>query len=1001
MVKNKEQNPKTRSTSGITMLALVITIIVLLILAAVSVATLTGENGILTRAQQAKIETEKAAIEEQIRLAILSAKTKAMGGNITIQDVLEELDKAGVDYETEEGEGGTSITVDGDYVFDLTEKDGDIDEPSFQGTVDKPKPKIGITETNYEENTIQVKVSTRRNEQGSLEFYIKEEGQGDYEKKETIENAPEEYTYTFEVADKTKTYRIKVVALAKNGETAQTEITVVGIPTLSSSNTTFTYTPTTATNQPVTATITIRNINTADYALQYSIANPDEESSWKDYTKAITLTQNGSVYARLKDKKKGQAGKYTKIGEIENIDRTGPVFEENQPTATATTNSITITGSATDEANEMGIYQYGLGVPTTDGQIKWTWEPENGTTETEHTFDKLTQGITYSIQMKATDSLGNETESEIKTIKTDDVPGLQEEITDETTGLKTGNTAFAYNPSTWTNGETVGITATIDEQQVDKTKYDTIQYKTEKTGESGEVKDWTTYPTRGISLTRNQKIYLRVIDSTGQYADIYATGNVDKIDRNPPEEFEITAEVTSGIELKDASDEIKQKYQFIKNMTANEETFYLYSNNVSAGDIFYCSEGKDGYNAVIKEGYYRAVQTTQDKVYIYSPFVDTNYFEYLGESYLLSAVTVKGSTTDKPTEEYPASGMATYQFGISKDGGQNWEWEPKTKDEEGREVIGKPAVGNQDCSYTFDELVIGTNYQFKMKSIDNAGNERDSKIKEFLITNATNIANSSDKSQYYGATVTNYTCTNSAGVNNWKIFYADTSHIYLIADDYIASNYAPNGKGGSAIYVNDTPYKLSMQNVINDYSTGSDEITDEDIKALNKEYFTQGCTSNQDNMRGVAYMLDTNIWSGFKGEKAKYAVGGPTIEMFINSYNQKYKTNYQLRIGGNDTEKNYGYEVSTDGGATYDSSLLDGIFDKNDSLYTLLDQSKASAFWIASPATRAWWASWYAYAGGGIVADGYNSPRVGFRPLVCLNSNVQLEKTADETFIIK
>ena len=42
---------------GITLIALVITIIVLLILAAVSIATLTGEHGILTRAQDAKEET--------------------------------------------------------------------------------------------------------------------------------------------------------------------------------------------------------------------------------------------------------------------------------------------------------------------------------------------------------------------------------------------------------------------------------------------------------------------------------------------------------------------------------------------------------------------------------------------------------------------------------------------------------------------------------------------------------------------------------------------------------------------------------------------------------------------------------------------------------------------------------------------------------------------------------------------------------------------------------
>ena len=53
---------------GITLIALVITIIVLLILAGVSIATLTGENGILTRAQDAKVETRGAAVEEIVEL---------------------------------------------------------------------------------------------------------------------------------------------------------------------------------------------------------------------------------------------------------------------------------------------------------------------------------------------------------------------------------------------------------------------------------------------------------------------------------------------------------------------------------------------------------------------------------------------------------------------------------------------------------------------------------------------------------------------------------------------------------------------------------------------------------------------------------------------------------------------------------------------------------------------------------------------------------------------
>ena len=54
-----------RNEKGITLIALVITIIVLLILAGVSIAMLTGENGILTQAQRAKEETEEAQANEE------------------------------------------------------------------------------------------------------------------------------------------------------------------------------------------------------------------------------------------------------------------------------------------------------------------------------------------------------------------------------------------------------------------------------------------------------------------------------------------------------------------------------------------------------------------------------------------------------------------------------------------------------------------------------------------------------------------------------------------------------------------------------------------------------------------------------------------------------------------------------------------------------------------------------------------------------------------------
>ena len=68
-------NINKQNTRGITLIALVITIIVLLILAGVSISMLTGTNGILTQAQNAKQVTEESAEKEKRQLSQVEAST--------------------------------------------------------------------------------------------------------------------------------------------------------------------------------------------------------------------------------------------------------------------------------------------------------------------------------------------------------------------------------------------------------------------------------------------------------------------------------------------------------------------------------------------------------------------------------------------------------------------------------------------------------------------------------------------------------------------------------------------------------------------------------------------------------------------------------------------------------------------------------------------------------------------------------------------------------------
>ena len=100
---------------GITLIALVITIIVLLILAGVSIAMLTGQNGILTQAQNAKTTTENKSAEEKVKLSVMGAR--ADDGTLTVGKLRTELANYGG---TVEGDAfsvtaivdGKSFTVD-------------------------------------------------------------------------------------------------------------------------------------------------------------------------------------------------------------------------------------------------------------------------------------------------------------------------------------------------------------------------------------------------------------------------------------------------------------------------------------------------------------------------------------------------------------------------------------------------------------------------------------------------------------------------------------------------------------------------------------------------------------------------------------------------------------------------------------------------------------------------------------------------------------------------
>ena len=92
---------KVKGNKGITLVALVITAIVLLILAGITISALSGENGIIQRAVEARTQTDIANVKEQARLDIIELQMDKLGEEITEEELETILLKYGSFEESE------------------------------------------------------------------------------------------------------------------------------------------------------------------------------------------------------------------------------------------------------------------------------------------------------------------------------------------------------------------------------------------------------------------------------------------------------------------------------------------------------------------------------------------------------------------------------------------------------------------------------------------------------------------------------------------------------------------------------------------------------------------------------------------------------------------------------------------------------------------------------------------------------------------------------------
>lgn len=108
------------NNKGVSLVALVITIIVLLILVSVTMAFGLGDNGIITKAQEAREKTNRSQAQEFIKTKIASLQT-IKEGQASIEDI-EEINDDNIEIKYYEGSSTADIAYNKQYIFTIDNK---------------------------------------------------------------------------------------------------------------------------------------------------------------------------------------------------------------------------------------------------------------------------------------------------------------------------------------------------------------------------------------------------------------------------------------------------------------------------------------------------------------------------------------------------------------------------------------------------------------------------------------------------------------------------------------------------------------------------------------------------------------------------------------------------------------------------------------------------------------------------------------------------------------
>lgn len=209
-ITNREIKEKSK---GITLIALVITIIVLLILAGISIATLTGENGLLTKAKTAEEQTKFTNAEEKVKLAVMASFDK--NGILNENSLKNNINSIeGIREKVEEIVFDLIVEVDG-YKFAITQS-GRVKSEKYADILPPTATHEIIPEEGTTAGSVEIKI-TAQDDKSGVKSIQKPDG--------TIENASvatytvtENGEYTFIIKDKEENetaYVVKITNIAQ------------------------------------------------------------------------------------------------------------------------------------------------------------------------------------------------------------------------------------------------------------------------------------------------------------------------------------------------------------------------------------------------------------------------------------------------------------------------------------------------------------------------------------------------------------------------------------------------------------------------------------------------------------------------------------------------------------------------------------------------------------------------------------------------------------------